>query len=139
MPRCRIVLMICVLAGTFGWCPQGEAQTLTVSDLPRANRCLTRATLVYPGGPTMQTTMRVSSRGGWCWFDVSATFGTIRYVGIYLVTRAPAHGEVLMGEVNNQKARIAYRPVPGFIGDDSFVIVNKTTNSERPVAITVVQ
>jgi hypothetical protein len=43
-----------------------------------------------------------------------------------------------MGEVN-QNTRIAYKPVSGFIGHDSFVIVDKITNSERPVVITVVQ
>jgi hypothetical protein len=43
-----------------------------------------------------------------------------------------------MGEVN-QKTRIAYRPAAGFIGDDSFVIADKMTNSERPVTVTVVQ
>jgi hypothetical protein len=94
--------------------------------------------LTYPGGPTIQTTIRVSSGGGWCWVDISATMGTIRIVATYSLTHAPAHGEVLMGEVN-QKMRIAYRPASGFVGDDSFVIVNRMTNSERPFAVTVVQ
>ena len=86
----------------------------------------------------METRLLASSSGGWCWFDVSATFGSVRYVATYSVTRAPTHGEVLMGEVN-QKARIAYKPVSGFTGSDSFVLVNKITHSEMPVAVTVVQ
>jgi hypothetical protein len=138
MTRCRSTLMVCILGGVFGLSARSEAQTPTVSDLPRANRCSTRAPLVYSGGPTTQTTMRVSSGGGWCWFDLWATKGSFRYVATFTVTRAPVHGEILMGEVN-QNTRIAYKPVSGFIGHDSFVIVDKITNSERPVVITVVQ
>jgi hypothetical protein len=42
-----------------------------------------------------------------------------------------------MGEVN-QMSRIAYKPTPGFTGDDSFVIVNEMTHNQRPVMVTVV-
>ncbi len=87
----------------------------------------------------MQTTMRVSSSGGWCWLDLWTTMGSITYVGSYLITSPPTHGEILTGEVN-RKARIAYKPVPGSSsGNDNFVIVNKMTHSERPVAVTIVQ
>lgn len=86
----------------------------------------------------MQSTMRVSSRGGWCWFDQTGILGSLKYPPEYRVTRAPDHGEILLGEVN-QKARIAYRPTAGFEGTDSFVIVNSMTNSVRTVAVTVVR
>jgi hypothetical protein len=82
--------------------------------------------------------MRMSGSGGWCWVDIWATMNSLKIVATYSVTRAPMHGEVLMGEVN-QKMRIAYRPAAGFVGDDSFVIVNRMTNSERPIAVTVIQ
>jgi hypothetical protein len=86
----------------------------------------------------MQTTMQVGSAGGWCWFDVWGTLGSIRIVPQYNVKRAPTHGEIVMGEVN-QKTRIAYRPASGFVGVDAFVIVNAMTNSERPVTVTVLK
>jgi hypothetical protein len=138
MAECQSMITTGVLAVALVLCVPGKAQPPVVSDLPKSSACSTRATLVYPGGPAMQTTMRVSSGGGWCWFDVSATMNSIRIVATYTVTRAPAHGEVTMGEVN-QKTRIAYRPVAGFVGDDNFVVVNKMTNSERSVAVTIVR
>ena len=138
MTRCRSMLMACALAGLFGWLARGEAQTPTVSDLPKSNRCSTRAVKFETGGATMETRLLASSGGGWCWFDISAPFGSVRYVATYSVTHAPAHGEILMGEVN-QKARIAYMPVSGFTGGDSFVLVNEITHSEMPVAVTVVR
>jgi len=82
--------------------------------------------------------MRVSNSGGWCWFDVSATYASPRCVATYSVTNGPAHGEVVTGAVD-QQARIAYRPAPGFLGGDSFLIVNGTTNSQRPVTVTIVK
>jgi hypothetical protein len=131
-------LMALALSGVFAFLGKLEAQSQDVSALPRASRCSARAPLSEPGGATLQTIMRTSSSGGWCWFDVSATFGSLKYVGSYEVTQAPAHGEILMGEAN-QKARIAYKPATGFVGEDSFVIVNKMTHSERPVAVTVLR
>lgn len=138
MARCRSAITAGALAVMVALCARGEAQTPAASELQRSKACSTRAPLTYPGGPTIQTTIRVSSGGGWCWVDISATMGTIRIVATYSLTHAPAHGEVLMGEVN-QKMRIAYRPAAGFVGDDSFVIVNRMTNSERPIAVTVIQ
>ena len=134
----RYTLMALALSGLFACLTKLEAQSQDVSALPRASRCSTRAPLSVRGGATLQTTMRMSSSGGWCWFDLWATFGSLKYVGSYEVTQAPAHGEILMGEAN-QRARIAYKPAAGFVGEDSFVIVNKMTNSHRPVAVTVVR
>jgi hypothetical protein len=38
----------------------------------------------------------------------------------------------------SQKARIAYKPASSFVGEDSFVMVNKMTHSQRSVVVTVV-
>jgi hypothetical protein len=130
--------MAFALSGVFACLTRLEAQSLDVSALPKASRCSSRPAISVPGGATLQTTIRMSSSGGWCWFDVSATFGSLRYVASYDVTQAPAHGEILMGAVN-QRARIAYKPASGFVGEDSFVIVNRMTHSHRPVAVTVVR
>jgi hypothetical protein len=130
--------MAFALSGVLACLTRLEAQSLDVSALPKASRCSTQAPISVPGGATLRTTMRTSNSGGWCWFDVWATFGSLKYVGSYEVTQAPAHGEILMGEAN-QKARIAYKPASGFVGEDSFVIVNKMTHSQRPVTVTVVR
>jgi hypothetical protein len=134
----RFTLAALALSGVFACLTKLEAQSLDVAALPKASRCSAQAPLSEPGGATLPTTMRMSSSGGWCWFDVTATFGSLKYVASYDVTRAPAHGEILMGAAN-QRARIAYKPAAGFVGEDSFVIVNRMTHSQRLVAVTVVR
>jgi hypothetical protein len=113
-----------------------EPSDTSISALSKASRCSTSVPLTYAGGPPTQTTMRMSSSGGWCWIELWAVRGSLKYVPTYEVTHAPTNGAVLMGEVN-QKARIAYKPMPGFAGDDSFVIAEAMTHNERPVIVTV--
>ena len=42
-----------------------------------------------------------------------------------------------MGEVD-KRTRVAYKPAPGFTGEDTFQIVDKTTASERVFTLTIV-
>jgi hypothetical protein len=70
MTRCRALIAAGGLAAMLPLVDASPAQTPAISDLPKSNRCTVRAPMVYPGGPTMQTTMQVGSAGGWCWFDV---------------------------------------------------------------------
>ncbi len=80
--------------------------------------------------------MKMSNDGGWCWIDSAATHGSFQYVPTYRVAKAPAHGEVVTGAVG-MKGRIAYRPKAGFVGTDTYSIVNAMNNSERVFTITV--
>lgn len=134
----RDILVACAFAGVFGLCASSVGQTPSVSDLPKSVGCATKVPGVFAGEAAVQTTMRLREDRGWCWFDVTGTNGSLKYVPQYVVARPPAHGEIVMGEIN-QRARIAYRPTSGFVGNDSFVIVNKMTHSERPVAVTVIR
>ena len=131
-------LIVCILVNALGWSSKSEAQAPAISELPKSTECSAKAPYVTAGGAALPSTIRVSSKGGWCWLNMSATTqGGMVYAPMYTVSRAPAHGELLMGEVS-QKTRIAYKPTAGFTGNDSFVIVNKTSNSERAVSVTVV-
>jgi hypothetical protein len=135
--RCAVTVAGSLLAA-LGWAHIGHSQEPAISELPRATVCRTKMPLVIAGGAAMQSTIRVSSNGGWCWIELSATTGSMKYVPTYIVSKIPAHGEILMGEVNGRR-RIAFRPVTGFVGDDSFVLVNQVSNSERAVTVTIVK
>jgi hypothetical protein len=117
-----------------------DAQSPEISELKRAKPCSTTSSMASTGagsGQVGETKMTVGNDGDWCWFSISGTTGSLFYAPTYRITRAPAHGEVMMGEVNH-RARIAYRPAPGFTGEDGFDIANRVTNSERSVTVTVV-
>jgi hypothetical protein len=79
----------------------------------------------------------LSNDGGWCWVGLYATLGGLLYAPDFRVIRPPAHGELLMGEVD-KRTRVAYKPAPGFTGEDTFQIVDKTTASERVFTLTIV-
>jgi hypothetical protein len=113
-----------------------HAQSPAVTDLPRAKTCSVRSTLAVAGGSTGNSQITMSGDGGWCWFNLTATNGSLQFVPTYRVAMAPAHGELAMGAVG-QRARIAYRPVPGYTGDDTYTLANTVTNSERKVTVTV--
>lgn len=110
----------------------------SVAELQRARVCSGRSTLAVAGGIAGATTIRVSSEGGWCWINLAATQGSFQYIPTFRVSQAPTHGEILMGPVGN-RARVAYRPVPGFTGDNSYTIIDTMNNAERQVTITAVR
>jgi hypothetical protein len=114
----------------------GRAQSQAVTDLPRSQTCSATNTMAIVGGMAGTTAIRMRSDGGWCWIDILATTEGLRYTPKYRVAQAPAHGELVMGEVD-KKARIAYRPAPGFAGVDTYTLMNTMTNSERVVTVTV--
>jgi hypothetical protein len=78
-----------------------------------------------PGGtiyipPDARITM--ANDGGWCTISFNfAVAGEIPVVPPLRVTRPPEHGEAAVGSVG-QDLRIAYRPTPGFVGADHFVV-----------------
>jgi len=79
----------------------------------------------------------VSNEGGWCWLQLSAVWVRMQYAPNFRVARAPAHGELVMGEVNDKRTRLAYKPHPGFVGTDSYEVVNKMSGVGRTVEINV--
>jgi len=112
------------------------AQSQSVTDLTKSSRCSVSSTLAMAGGSTGNSKIEMKNDGGWCWINLSATNGSFQFVPSYHVTKSPAHGELVMGAVD-KKARIAYRPVAGFVGVDTYTLMNTTTNSERVVMVSV--
>ena len=84
------------------------------------------------GGYSGNTEMKMSKEGGWCW----VRGGSFQYVATYRVTKAPEHGQFVMGEVN-KRTQVAYKPDAGFVGDDQYTLMDTTSNSERLVTVKV--
>ena len=82
------------------------------------------------------STINMKNDGGWCWLTVWATHGSLLYAPTFHVSHPPTHGELMMGEVS-KRARIEYRPVAAFAGEDTYTIVDVMTNMERVVRVTV--
>jgi hypothetical protein len=118
--------------------PTVRAQSQAVADLPRATTCSTKSTMAVNGGNVGISEITVSSDGGWCWINLWATRGSLQYVPNFKIAQAPSHGELALGEVNKRE-RVAYRPKPGYIGEDAYILMDTTTNSERRVTISVVK
>ncbi|HEY7579691.1 MAG TPA: hypothetical protein VH855_19035 [Acetobacteraceae bacterium] len=132
LPRLLVALAL-LSAASAVW-----AQPQAVTDLPRATTCSAKSSMAVPGGNVGTSEITMSSDGGWCWINLWATQGSMQYAPKYRVAQPPAHGELAMGEVD-KKARIAYRPVPGFVGQDTYTLMNTMSNSERRVTISVVK
>jgi hypothetical protein len=114
----------------------GRAQSQAATDLPRAQTCSFIHTMATAGSSVGTTAIRMSNDGRWCWIDLWATIGSLQYVPKFRVAQAPAHGELVMGEVG-KKGRIAYRPALGFAGVDTYTLTDTVTNTERVVTVTV--
>jgi hypothetical protein len=114
-----------------------RAQAPAIADIQHSKVCSTTSTMAIAGRNIGASQIKMSNDGEWCWLTLWGTAkGTALYVPTFRVTQLPAHGEMLMGEVNN-RARIAYRPAPGFVGVDAFTIVDRMSNIERAVTINV--
>lgn len=68
-----------------------------------------------------QGNIRMNNDGNWCQISHVFVFRQVEEVGTMTLAKTPAHGEVRTGAVGKQ-LRIAYRPAPGFIGTDDFVV-----------------
>ena len=101
-----------------------------ITELKVARTCRANSSVV----PSKIT---VSNEGGWCWLQLSAVWVRMQYAPNFRVARAPAHGELVMGEVNDKRTRLAYKPHPGFVGTDSYEVVNKMSGVGRTVEINV--
>jgi hypothetical protein len=120
-----------------GLAPPASAEAaLPIDGLQRANRCTTQLSVLFQGTISPPSTMTMGNDGGWCWIAVQVTaFGTPS-ASVLQMRRAPSHGQLLIGRVG-ERSRVAYRPEPGFVGNDSFTVVNLTFNLERVVNVTV--
>jgi hypothetical protein len=110
-------------------------KTDPVAKLTRATTCTASMYHVTAGE---NASMAVTNDGGWCWADTYArsNWRTLAATSV-AVTHPSRHGHVLVGDIENQEVRVAYRPEPGFAGQDSFTIHYDTDDSENTFLITV--
>ena len=85
--------------------------------------------------PDGRITMR--NDGGWCSIRHQLVLNNTAVIGTFNLLQPPAHGQVVVGTLQGL-ARIAYRPEPGFVGNDEFSV--RVTNPMRdtiPVRVSV--
>ena len=78
----------------------------------------------------------MTSDGGWCWGNYTRYAGATKIAPPLTLAHAPGNGEVQF-EQRTESTRVAYRPKAGFYGDDSFVVRDATTNTEREYRVVV--
>ncbi len=96
--------------------------------------------VLYPAKGAMTT----GSGGGWCWVEpVFTRFGTFslydRSIPIdetITVASAPGHGEIMIGRVGDGY-RLAYRPISGYAGPDSFHLLAASPYNSFDIPFTV--
>ena len=66
-------------------------------------------------------TITVGDDGGWCQIQFQHFVGDAPARFPLAVKDPPAHGEAMAGSIGTS-LRIAYRPTPGFVGQDAFTV-----------------
>jgi hypothetical protein len=128
--------------------PQPGTSAANVEALPMARDCAaslpTFGRFYYPGNPLgtympPNGSIRTSNDGGWCWTKYVFYWGQQPIVPGMRVSVPPQHGEVRTGAIGTE-LRFAYRPVPGFTGEDYFEIrLTSPDPWDVPVRVTVTQ
>ena len=132
MPRVRFALtagLALALSGCAATPPQNAARLAALrpaqachASLPTFGR--------FPGGRGMtfeivmppHGRIAMDNTGGWCAIRFHfAVRGQIPVIAPLHLARAPAHGRVVVGNLDGAM-RIAYRPAPGFSGRDRFSV-----------------
>ena len=132
----RTIAMVMILVGS-----QGVAQTTIpeAKETLQSRRCTANVGWVFSGAATPSpSTITMNNDDGWCWFEATATQGSLVFAPTIRVTRQPAHGQIVISPAPvKNKTRIAYKPEPRFTGKDAFTVLNVNTNNERQVEVTV--
>jgi len=75
--------------------------------------------------------------GGWCSIRYDAYYGTVPITPEMRVVEPPQHGDVVVGSLA-KVLRIAYRPTPGYVGQDAFKVhISGPTPDNIPVNVVV--
>ena len=104
---------------------------LAQSGLPKSQQCIFRGGgWASAGGIALPITMTMKNDGGWCGHLARTVFGSI-VIGVKThVTNQPAHGQVSITVLGNG-TNVYYKPDPGYVGPDSFAVLNEMYNIER--------
>jgi len=87
---------------------------------------------------TPQEAIVMNNDGGWCWVFNSGVMWGRQYGPWLKLTVPPGYGEVAIA-VTEDQTRVAYRPKPGFVGEDMFQTVDETTNFRAAYRVTVLR
>ena len=132
MPRARFALIAGLALGLSGCAATPPQNAARLAAQPMAKAC--HASLPtfgrFPGGHSMNFDIvmpphgriAMDNDGRWCAIRFHfAVRGQIPVIAPLHLARAPAHGRVVLGNLDGAM-RIAYRPAPGFAGRDRFVV-----------------
>jgi hypothetical protein len=101
------------------------------SDLPRSSQCRFRGGgFAVAGGIPLPITMTTKNDGGWCGHLAKTVAGSLVFGAPTHVTRQPAHGQVSISVLSGG-TNVYYKPEPGYVGPDSFAVLNEMYNIER--------
>ena len=131
----RLVCLIALL--TLDGCADLPKRLAEAPPLVRSAQCQVAGemTVGRPSAPP-EGTMRMNNDGGWCWMMNSATAGGNQYGPFLKVTVPPSYGELAIAVLETQ-TRLAYKPQPGFTGEDAFQTVVEPANFKVDYRVTV--
>lgn len=120
------------------WPTMSTGETESVDKLTKASECTFHGSQASPG-QHVTNQMAVKNDGGWCWSSEAAWRGNGTYYSAddLVITVPPKHGNVVVGDMANHRIRVAYRPEPGFSGQDSYTFHFKVLEIEHTVIVTV--
>ena len=130
----RAVAIVMILVGS-----QGVARTIIpeAQETLQSRHCTANVVWVFSGATTLPpSTIAMNNDDGWCWFEATATQGSLAIAPTIRVTRQPAHGQIVISPAPvKNKTRIAYKPEPRFTGKDAFTVLNLNPNNGREVEV----
>ena len=104
-----------------------------VAAVPRSAQCSSRLDRANDTSLFRTANIKISNDGGWCWYQTTFYYySQISSSG--KISQAPAHGEAVIGTVGD-RTKFAYRPSPGFVGQDKFSV--KVTSGALNIDVTV--
>jgi hypothetical protein len=130
IPACAAA-MVCLAASSEAQTPQWGPKSADCSFNP------TRQPFI-PGQKLTQQ-MTVKNDGGSCWSDGYAQSGPSLFLTArdISVTEQPKHGQVTIGDVENHRIRVAYKPAAGYAGPDTFTIHYGVINTDKSLQVVV--
>ncbi|MGE0226143.1 MAG: hypothetical protein AB7F35_13940 [Acetobacteraceae bacterium] len=135
----RVVLPLATAALCVSACDPGPDRVAEMPKLTRASTCQVGSVgIAGQASSTPQEPMTMTNDGGWCWAINSAMLWGRQYGPLLRLAIPPSYGEVAITATETE-TRIAYRPKPGFVGEDMFQTVDETTNFRASYVVTVLR
>lgn len=96
--------------------------------MARSRLCVVHSEAVFGRADrTPVATITMNNDGAWCWMDSTETWRG-RVYGPWLTVTQPPRSGTLQIDVIEGFTRVAYRPNPGFVGNDAFQTRSQALN-----------